>query len=115
MPILPSVRVPHLASHLLGRLARELPDPWQARYGVRPLLLETYVHPDYEGTCYKAAGWSCVGHSAGRRDGVPKAVWVRELAADARQALRYGPVHLPWERPDHPEHWAEVEFGALRI
>ena len=113
--ILPSVRVPHLASHLLGRLARELPGPWQERYGVRPLLLETYVHPDLEGTCYKAAGWSCVGHSAGRRDGVPKAVWVRELEPDARQALRQGPAHVPRECPDNPEHWAQAEFGALRI
>ncbi|MCU0922280.1 MAG: IS4 family transposase [Burkholderiaceae bacterium] len=112
--VLPSVRVPHLASHLLGRLARELPDQWQARYGVRPLLLETFVHPDLEGICYKAAGWSCVGHSAGRRDGVPKAVWVRELAGDARQALRHGPVQVPRECPDNPQDWAEAEFGALR-
>lgn len=113
--ILPSVQVPHLASHLLGRLARQLPDQWQARYGVRPLLLETYVHPDPEGTSYKAAGWSCVGHSAGRRDGVPKAVWVRELADDARQALRHGPARRPRECPDNPQHRAQVEFGALRI
>ncbi|MCU0967077.1 MAG: DUF4338 domain-containing protein [Burkholderiaceae bacterium] len=113
--ILPSVRVPHLASHLLGRLARELPVHWHARYGVRPLLLETFVHPQHAGTCYKAAGWSCVGHSAGRRDGVAKAVWVRELGAGAREALRCGPERLPRERPDHPEHWAEVEFGALEI
>ncbi|MBK8638837.1 MAG: DUF4338 domain-containing protein [Chromatiaceae bacterium] len=34
--ILPGVRVPHLASHLLGQLARRLPADWEARYGVRP-------------------------------------------------------------------------------
>jgi hypothetical protein len=50
--ILPGVRVPHLASHLLGQLARRLPTDWKARYGVRPLLLETFVHPDQAGTCY---------------------------------------------------------------
>jgi hypothetical protein len=64
--ILPQVKVPHLASHLLGQLARQLPQDWQARYGIRPLLLETFVHPDHDGTCYKAAGWECIGASAGR-------------------------------------------------
>ena len=83
--IAPGVRVPHLASHLLGQLARRLPADWDARYGVRPLLLETFIHPDHEGTCYAAAGWQRIGHSAGRRDGVPKALWVRPLGDDARQ------------------------------
>ncbi len=113
--ILPGVRVPHLASHLLGQLARRLPADWEARYGVRPLLLETFVHPDHAGTCYAAAGWECIGHSAGRRDGVPKALWVRPLAEDARQRLRQGPVCLPAERPQTPAHWAEEEFGGLKV
>jgi hypothetical protein len=113
--ILPGVRVPHLASHLLGQLARRLPADWEARYGVRPLLLETFVHPDHAGTCYAAAGWACLGHSAGRRDGVPKALWVRPLAEDARQRLRQGPVCLPAERPQTPAHWAEEEFGGLKV
>lgn len=77
--ILPSVRVPHLASHVLGLLVRQLPQDWEAAYGMQPLLLETFVHPDHDGTCYKASGWECVGESAGRRDGVRKAVWLRPL------------------------------------
>jgi len=113
--ILPGVRVPHLASHLLGQLARRLPADWAARYGVRPLLLETFVHPDYAGTCYAAAGWECIGHSAGRRDGVPKALWVRPLADDARQRLRQGPARLPAERPSTPADWTEEEFGGLKV
>ena len=113
--VLPSVSVPHLASHLLGRLTRQLPEDWEARYGVRPLLLETFVHPDYDGTCYKAAGWECVGQSAGRRDGVAKAIWVRPLAPEARKALRQGPACLPRERPQHPANWIENEFGGLRL
>jgi hypothetical protein len=112
--ILPTVTVPHLASHLLGRLARQLPGDWQARYGERPLLLETFVHPDYDGTCYKAAGWTCIGGSAGRRDGVAKAVWVRPLVEDARQQLCQGPTALPRERPGHAADWAEQEFGGLK-
>ena len=113
--ILPGVRVPHLASHLLGQLARRLPADWEARYGVRPLLLETFVHPDHAGTCYAAAGWQCLGQSAGRRDGVPKALWVRPLVDDARRQLRQGPARRPAERPQTPAHWAEAEFGGLQV
>jgi len=113
--ILPWVKVPHLASHVLGMLARQLPRDWEARYGIRPLLLETFVHPDYDGTCYKAAGWECVGTSAGRRDGVAKAVWLRPLAPRAREALLQGPARLPRERPQHPEDWIENEFGGLKL
>jgi hypothetical protein len=113
--IVPGVRVPHLASHLLGQLARRLPGDWEARYGVRPLLLETFVHPDHEGTCYAAAGWERIGHSAGRRDGVPKALWVRPLTDAARQQLRQGAARRPSERPQTPAHWAEEEFGGLKV
>ncbi len=113
--ILAQVAVPHLASHLLGRLARQLPKDWEARYGVRPLLLETFVHPDHDGTCYKAAGWECIGRTAGRRDGVAKAIWVRPLVPPARQALRQGPARLPRERPAHPANWIEHEFGGLTV
>ena len=113
--ILPTVTVPHLASHLLGRLARQLPADWQARYAESPVLLETFVHPDHDGTCYKAAGWTRVGHSAGRRDGVAKAVWVRALADDARQQLRQGRAALPCERPAQPADWSEREFGSLKV
>jgi hypothetical protein len=113
--ILPTVTVPHLASHLLSQLARRLPADWEARYGVRPLLLETFVHPDHAGTCYAAAGWECLGHSAGRRDGVPKALWVRPLVADARRQLCQGARCLPAERPGTPADWTEEEFGGLKV
>ncbi|RXM20058.1 DUF4338 domain-containing protein, partial [Citrobacter sp. AAK_AS5] len=86
----------------LGQVARRLPADWEARYGVRPLLLETFVHPAHAGTCYAAAGWTPIGHSAGRRDGVAKALWVRPLADDACRQLRLGPPRLPAERPHAP-------------
>ena len=113
--IRPGVTVPHLASHLLGQLARRLPGDWEARYGVRPLLLETFIHPDHEGTCYAAAGWERIGHSAGRRDGVAKALWVRPLTDAARQHLRQGAARRPSERPQTPVSWAEEEFGGLPV
>jgi len=65
--ILPSVRVSGLASMVLARCARQLPDDWEARYGYRPWLLETLVDATrFAGTCYRAANWILVGQSAGR-------------------------------------------------
>jgi len=65
--ILPWVRVSHLASHLLGRIARRLATDWQARYGHPVHLLETFVERQrFQGTCYRAANWICVGQTQGR-------------------------------------------------
>jgi hypothetical protein len=65
--ILPWVRVPHLASHLLGRITRRLAADWQARYGHPVHLLETFVERQrFKGTCYRAANWTCVGQTQGR-------------------------------------------------
>ncbi|MFA5123795.1 DUF4338 domain-containing protein [Zavarzinia sp.] len=65
--ILPWVQVPHLASHLLGRMARMLSSEWQQVYGHPVHLLETFVHAErYRGTCYRAANWTVVGRTTGR-------------------------------------------------
>ena len=65
--ILPWVRIPHLASHILSRAARQLRVDWQQRYGVDPVLLETLVDRErYNGTCYRAANWVSVGLTQGR-------------------------------------------------
>jgi hypothetical protein len=64
--ILPWVRIPHLASHVLAQAAQQLPRDWQARYSVEPLLLETLVDPRYRGVCYRAANWVEVGLTQGR-------------------------------------------------
>jgi len=52
-----------------GMLVRQLPEDWKVPHGIRPLLLESLIHPDHVGTCCKAAGWEHVGETAGRRDG----------------------------------------------
>jgi hypothetical protein len=37
---------------ILAKAARQLPDDWEAQYGYRPVLLETFVEkPRFEGTC----------------------------------------------------------------
>ncbi len=65
--ILPWVRIPHLASHILSRTARQLRLDWRERYGVDPVLLETLVDRErYSGTCYRAANWVSVGWTQGR-------------------------------------------------
>lgn len=65
--IFPWVRVPHLASHVLGRITRRIRADWNAKYGHPVHLLETFVERDrFLGTCYKAANWKCVGSTTGR-------------------------------------------------
>jgi hypothetical protein len=68
--ILPWVQVPHLASHILGRMARVLPEDWRRFYGHEVLFLETFVDPGRckgcKGTCYRAANWSVLGQTTGR-------------------------------------------------
>ena len=52
---------------LLGLAARRLPDDWYARYGYRPVLLETFVEKErFAGTSYRAANWHCLGETQGR-------------------------------------------------
>jgi hypothetical protein len=65
--ILPWVKIPHLASHILSRAAESLTRDWLARYAVEPVLLETLVDRSrYHGTCYRAANWKSVGQTQGR-------------------------------------------------
>src|SRR5215475_10974132 len=64
--ILPTISVKHLASHVLGLLARRIVADWQHRYGISPWLLETCVELERTGTSYRAANWIEVGLTAGR-------------------------------------------------
>ena len=65
--ILPWVKVPYLASHILSRIARRISKDWTVRYGHPIHLLETFVDRSrFRGTCYKAANWRCVGETEGR-------------------------------------------------
>ena len=66
--ILPWVKVPHLASHLLGLMARRISRDWQEIYRHEVVWLETFVDPErgFLGTCYKAANWIFLGQTTGR-------------------------------------------------
>jgi hypothetical protein len=65
--ILPWIEVPHLASHILGRMATRISQDWQALYGHPVYFLETFVDPErFRGTCYRAANWVLLGKTTGR-------------------------------------------------
>jgi Domain of unknown function (DUF4338) len=65
--ILPWIRVPHLASHLLGRIAKTISQDWQKLYHHPILWLETFVDTEkFAGTCYRAANWTFLGLTSGR-------------------------------------------------
>jgi hypothetical protein len=65
--ILPWVKVPHLASWILGRVSRRVARDWHTKYGHPLALLETFVERDrFGGTAYRAANWLRVGATAGR-------------------------------------------------
>ena len=65
--ILPWVQVPHLASHILGRVARRISGDWLEKYGHPLYLLETFVERQrFRGVCYQAANWMYVGQTKGR-------------------------------------------------
>lgn len=94
--ILPWVQSKHLASKLLGLIARRIGDDWEKRYNYRPVLLETFVERDrFQGTCYRAANWTCLGETKGRgkldRDNTcslpVKTVWVFPLSQNFREIL----------------------------
>ena len=114
--ILPSVQVKHLASHVLGQLARRIGADWQHRYGITPWLMETYVEVSRSGTAYRAANWIEVGRTAGRgrqdRDRSaklpPKRVFLYPLAP--RTLKRLCPQCIP-ARPG----WVQREFGGAQL
>lgn len=68
--IMPWVSVRHLASHLLGRMSRQLVVDWGRIYGHPLYFLETFIDPElYRGTCYRAANWVSLGRTTGRGKG----------------------------------------------
>ena len=94
--ILPWIRIPSLASPLLACLQRQLPDDWQQRYRLRPVLLETFCEtPRFAGTCYRAANWIHLGQTQGRGkldtrheyNQPLKNVFVKPLCPDWKQLL----------------------------
>ena len=94
--ILAGVRVPNLASHVLSLVMRRLRADWQAKYGHAVALVETFVERHrFQGCCYRAANWQCLGPSRGRgtkstskkKNTSIKELWVYPLGPNFRQQL----------------------------
>lgn len=94
--ILPWVKVPYLASHLLSRVARQIAADWQALYSHPIYLLETFIDPErFAGTCYRGANWIYLGLTTGRgKDDQTKRpnrslkqLWAYPLRPDFRRRL----------------------------
>ena len=95
--ILPWVKVPHLASHILGQMAKVVPLDWERVYAHPIYFLETFVDPErFKGTSYRAANWVCLGRTTGRgkadvKHAGPnrsvKEVWGYPLVPDFREKL----------------------------
>ena len=122
--ILPTVRVPHLASQVLSRCLARLGGDWRERYGYGPVLVETFVNPArFSGTCYRAANWVKVGQTVARGTAFPngkvaegpkdiylyplKRKWREVLCAEPRVGLGSTP------RPEVAADWTEEEFGTV--
>lgn len=97
--VLAKTRMPNLASRALGLAVKELPEAWHQVHGFRPLLAETFTDIEqFEGTCYKAAGWQPCGETKGFtrehradyyvRNDRPKKLWLRTLHRNAGPMLR---------------------------
>jgi hypothetical protein len=108
------LQFPNLASRVLALCTQRLPDDWRAPFGHPVLVAESFVHPEhFVGTCYKAAGWHCLGPTGGfARDSrdfyrdldAPKQLWGRPLHPHALQWLRAEtlPPHLAAQLPETP-------------
>lgn len=115
-------KIPNLASHVLAQALARLPSHWEARYGYRPLLVESFVDPSrFEGTCYRAANWTHLGRSSGRgrqdrdrqRKQGAKDVFIYPLDPLWREKLCLEPLKSLPEGEE--EDWAEVEFGEAKL
>ena len=93
--------MPHLASHVLGRIARRISADWQELYHHPIHLLESFVDIErFKGTCYRAANWQCVGRSVGRgtkskthaATASIKELWVYPLGRNFRLKLTQCPT-----------------------
>ena len=90
------MKVPHLASHLLGQVGRRIGSDWQGLYHHPVYLLETFIDPErFAGACYRAANWIYLGLTTGRgkedQSRRPnrslKQLWVYPLRGDFRRHL----------------------------
>ncbi len=121
------VRCANLASKVLSMAASAMTMDWEKRYGLSPLLLETFVDRErYTGLCFKAANWQRIGASTGRGRLGPetpaksiKDIWVYPLCARARETLQEEtPMPVPARGLEHwlgAQDWCTQELAGLEL
>src|ERR1700722_15084813 len=110
--ILPHVRVPHLASHILGTILRRLRGDWQRKYHLAPCLAETFVECErFAGVCYRAANWLQAAQRAEHRQAAPFRVEPQKRAvAPKRPGRKRGHPGAFRHKPDHLDEEIEVQL-----
>jgi hypothetical protein len=129
--ILPHIKVPNLASHVLGKAVATLRADWQKRHGYCPAVVETFVDVSrFQGISYRAANWMALGmtQGRGRQDARHRAeagrkwILVFRLTKHWQQELQ----QMPQQRRLRPEpqagvelapeeDWIKEEFGNLDL
>jgi len=113
-------RVRNLASRIQAILLRRVALDWERAYGVRPLLVESFLDRErFDGASYRAANWIEVGLTRGRgrqdsrheRKVAVKRVFLRPLDRRFRELLGIEPVHAAKPCAD----WAIEEWGAVDL
>lgn len=121
--IVPYFHVKNLASHSLSMCIKRLAIDWEKRYGIAPVLLETFVEGErFNGACYRAANWIYVGKSKGRgrsdsthESTIPKKdIYVYPLRYDACQILRDGKKKALIKEKEWID-WADEEFDSVDL
>ncbi len=111
--------VPNLASRVLALSVRRLAEDWRAVYGHPVVLAETFVDPRrFPGTCYRAAGWQCLGETEGygkhamvyMEHGRPKQYLIRPLFRGAEDWLRQ-----PFDVPALSEQRSRVDPNCIPL
>lgn len=112
--VLEGCHYPNLISRFMKLMLARLSADWQEHWGHPLALVESFVDPQFfQGTAYKASGWSHLGRTAGwKRDAAdfylkhdaPKQIWVRELVRKACVKLRAAQL---------PQEWQYAELGLV--
>jgi hypothetical protein len=121
--IAPQVKVAHLASHALSVCLKRLAPDWVHRYGIEPVLVESFVErARFRATCYRAANFVHVGHSAGRgrgdrarcTRGAIKDIYLYALNRDWQRRL-CAEAPRPVREADAGADWAAQELGHAAL
>lgn len=127
--IRPGLRCANLASACYRLVLQRVREDWLGRYGLRPVLVETYVdRSTYTGKSLTAANWLRLGQSLGRgrttarkadRPKSVKDVWVWQWDSQARAQLQQRALPLVVPRsifsPSPQDHWVQEELDGLDL